>query len=434
MTSPKKHLQFLAVAWTILLQVILAVGAVAVVAQETSSSVSVQTTDGQTLSGELVALHGQFLEVSIGGDNQTLPLEQIENIDFAQTNSQVPSASLQCRLADGSRFNATDISISDTQATLKLCSDATITLAQNSLKSLLLFDLANEPDRLKQWEEFLQSFTATSDAIIAEKNEALQAIEGIVGDAGEDGFDFQMGGRQVTVKAEKLTGIILYRADRELPNSVCEVRLTDNSSIAAAQMELAEGQLNIATGTGDQISLPLELIASLNCSAGRSIYLSDLLPTTNDWKPLVASQTNLEALSRLNLSIANESFSGQTLSLRTLPTDGLNFLATTQTYAKGFAMRGGCRLAFNLNGQFKRLTALAGFAPKTEALPGNVEMEIQVDNDTVLSAVMENRKLVQPLPIEIDLANAKRLIIRVNYHDGRSVGDLIHLVDARLAR
>ena len=285
MTSPKKHLQFLAVAWTILLQVILAVGAVAVVAQETSSSVSVQTTDGQTLSGELVALHGQFLEVSIGGDNQTLPLEQIENIDFAQTNSQVPSASLQCRLADGSRFNATDISISDTQATLKLCSDATITLAQNSLKSLLLFDLANEPDRLKQWEEFLQSFTATSDAIIAEKNEALQAIEGIVGDAGEDGFDFQMGGRQVTVKAEKLTGIILYRADRELPNSVCEVRLTDNSSIAAAQMELAEGQLNIATGTGDQISLPLELIASLNCSAGRSIYLSDLLPTTNDWKP-----------------------------------------------------------------------------------------------------------------------------------------------------
>jgi len=256
----------------------------------------------------------------------------------------------------------------------------------------------------------------------------------IVGDVGDQGYEFQMGGREVTVKSEKLTGVVFYRADREFPESVCQILLNDDSTIAAAQIELAEGNFNVATGTGDRIVLSTELVASLNLSAGRAIYLSDLLPTTNDWKPLVASQTNLDSLAKLNLSIANESFTGQPLSLKSVPTDGLNFLATTQTYEKGFAIGGGGRLAFNLNGQFKRLTALVGFDPEMEALPGNIEMAIQVDNKSVLSAVLKNRQLLEPLPIDLDLSNAKRLVIRVNYNDGRSVGDRIHMVDARLWR
>ncbi len=438
MSPYDKHLNvrnhLLAFATKLVLLLVFAVGTATEAAQETSLTISVKTSDGQTLSGELVALQGNLLEMTSNRTNQTLAFEQIERIDLAQTDSKAPSASLQCRLADGSRFNATKLSISAGRATLNLSSNASITLAQSSLKSVLLFDTANDANKLKQWNEFLTDFAAASDSIIAQKNDALQAIEGIVGDVGEEGFDFEMGGRQVTVKAEKLTGVIFYRAERDFPDFVCEVQLIGGSTIAAAQIELSNGNVNIATGTGDQISLPSEIIASLNLSAGRSIYLSDLLPTTNDWKPLVASQANLDNLAKLNLSVANENFSGQPLSLRTLPTDGLSFLAKTQTYERGFAIQAGGRLAFNLNGQFKRLTALAGFDPEMEALPGNVQIEIQVDNRTVVSKVLENRRLVQPLPIDVDLVGAKRLIIRVNYHDGRSVGDRIHLVDARLSR
>ena len=176
------------------------------------------------------------------------------------------------------------------------------------------------------------------------------------------------------------------------------------------------------------------VVAALDFSTGRAIYLSDLLPTTNDWKPLVASSASLESLSRLNLSIADESFSGKPLSLRTLPSDGLDFLATTRAYDNGFAIAAGGRLAFNLNGQFQRLTGLAGFDPDTQALCGNVELQIQIDDKVALSKVMDNQKLLQPFAIDLNLANAKRLVIRVNYHDGRSVGDQIHLVDVRLSR
>ncbi len=418
----------------LLLLTCLSIGLSHAKAQEAPLNIVVQTTDGQNLSGELVALDGQFLELVNKGEKQTLAFNQIEIVDFANSNINETTSLLQCRLADGSFLNAQKLSISGTQAHLQLSSGQQIKVAQNSLKSLLLFDPANNPDKLRQWDKFLLSLSAASDAIVAKKNEALQAIEGLVGDVSEDGFDFQMGGRQVTVKAEKLTGVIFYRADRELPDRICEIQLIDNSTIYGAQIVFTEGQLNIATGTGDRLVLPMDVIASLNMSVGRAIYLSDLLPTTNDWKPLVASQTNLENLSQLNLSVANKSFTGQPLSLRTIPSGGLAFLATTKTYEKGFAISGGGRLAFNLNAQFKRLTALAGFDPRTEALPGNVKLEIQVDNKIVLSSVLENRRLDQPLPVEVNLENAKRLVIRINYHDGRSVGDRVHLVDARLSR
>ena len=428
------HKHWLAVVTSFLLLVCLAMGPSYTMAQESPSTVSVQTTDGQSLTGELIALDGQVLELVNHENNQTLAFDQIESVSFPNAvESQQPSI-LQCQLADGSSFNANKISISEAQATLELSSGEQIVIAQSSLKSLLLFDAQSDPDKLRQWDDFLPTFTAPSDAIVAEKNEALQAIEGIVGDVSDDGFDFQTGGRQVTVKAEKLTGVIFYRADRELPDTVCEVRLNDNSIIAAAQISMAQEAINIVTATGDHIVLPVDVIASFDLSAGRAIYLSDLLPTTNDWKPLVASPTHLESLTKLNRSIANESFTGQPLSLRTLPSDGLDFLATTQTYSKGFAISAGGRLAFNLNGQFQRLTALAGFDPEMDALAGSVKIEIQVDQKITLSAVLDNRQLAQPFPVDVNLTNAKRLVIRVNYHDGRSVGDRIHLVDARLSR
>ena len=231
----------------------LALGTATAIAQESPSTISVQTTEGQSLTGELIALDGQVLELVNQESNQTLAFDQIESVSFPDAvESQQPSV-LRCQLADGSSFNAQEISISEAKATLELSSGKQIVIAQSSLKTLLLFDAESDPDKLRQWDEFIPSFTAPSDAIVAEKNEALQAIEGIVGDVGDDGFDFQMGGRQVTVKAEKLTGVIFYRADRELPETLCEIRLNDDSNIAAAQISMVEESINVVTGTGDLI-------------------------------------------------------------------------------------------------------------------------------------------------------------------------------------
>ena len=418
----------------LLLLVCLTTAPLNTIAQVASPTIFVQTTDGQNLTGELVALDSQLLEVLIQEEKQTLSFDQIESVTFPESVESLLPSVLRCRLVDGSSFSAQNVSISDGKATLELSSGPQFVVSQGSLKSLLLFDPKDAPDKLRQWNDFLSSFTASSDAIVAEKNEALQAIEGIVGDVSKDGFDFQMGGRKVTVKAEKLTGVIFYRAARELPETVCEVRLIDDSVIAASQIAMGEKSISVMTGTGDRIELPVNVIASFDLSAGRAIYLSDLVPTTNDWKPLIASPTHLESLTKLHRSIADESFTGQPLSLRTIPSDGLDFLAETQIYSKGFAISAGGRLAFNLNGQFQRLTALAGFDPELAILAGNVKIEIQVDQKNVLSVILDNRKQAQPVAVDVDLTDAKRLVIKVNYHDGRSVGDRIHLVDARLSR
>ncbi len=412
------------------------------VAQVETAHVSVRTADGGTLSAELMAIDGQLVELKTDQTDQTdqksqfINFDSIESITFDnQRSTQNASAgTFQCQLADGSLINGASISISGSEVQIELAAGGRIELAKSSLRYLLLFNSTTNPKTRQQWNEFLTTFSSTSDAIIASKNESLQAIEGVVGDVTEAGFQFAMGERAVTVRAEKLTGVCFYRADREFPEPVCEIRLVNGSGIAVQQAVYVEEVLNCVTCTGDQISLPIDQVTQLNFAAGRTIYLSDLVPTTNAWLPLVASPANLDALVKLNSAIADQAFSGQPLTLRNTPADGLGLAVTTQTYAKGFAIAGGGRLAFNLNGQFKRLTALVGFDPETEGLEGNVRLEFRVDDKKVINEVLQNREVTRPLPVDIDVEGVQRLVIRVDYHDRRSVGDRIHIVEARVSR
>ena len=401
-----------------------------------SPGVNVKTTDGQQTTGALVTIDGQLLELLSGGENQTLDFERIEQVEFAQPASaeETPRPALQCRLTDGSFINGQNIRIQGDVAKVEVSPQRHIEVGKSSLGAVLMFNPADDPQRLERWDAFAPTFTAASDAIVAEKNETLRAIEGVVGNVHEEGFEFQMDQRAATVKAEKLTGVLFYRAQRGIPDAVCFVELTGGSMVQAQQIVFLGEQLKLVARTGDQIELSIDLVRKLNFLAGRRIYLSDLLPTTNDWQPLVASPAVLGSLSKLKVATANQDASGQPLTIRWEKSNGATSASIEQSYDKGFAISGGGRLAFNLNGQFKRLTAIVGFAPSTQRLEGVVKFVVQADGKTKLESILKNRKLTHPLPVDIDVSNVNRLVIRVDYHDGRSIGDQIHIVDAKVFR
>ena len=405
--------------------------------QSTGPTVQLQTAQGETVQGELLSIDSGSLDLQSSGEQMTASVDAIERVDFDQVadgEALLQSAAAIIQLSDGSELPVKTIESEGNEFRIKTVGEVEIQLAKNSVQRMMFFEPANDDAMRQKWVDFLSTFEAASDAIVADKNENLQAIEGLVGDIAGGVVKFTMGERDVEVKTEKLVGVVFYRADREFPGTVCLVTLSDGTTLSAQQIVFTDGLVNVVTRTGDRVVIAPEQTTSLDFSAGRAVYLSDLLPTTNDWKPLVASALSMEHLSRLRIARVNESFSRQPLQLRSLPEDGLDFLATTETYTKGFAINGGGRLSFTLNGQFKRLTALAGFDPEVESLPGVVKLLIEVDGQPLVSEVLENRTLQKPLPIDIDVVDAQRLVIRLDYHDGRPIGDRIHIVNAKVSR
>ena len=405
--------------------------------QSTGPSVQIQTAAGQTVQGELLSIDSGSLELQSASEQITTSFEAIARVDFIQSAADQPlsqPAAAIIQLSDGSMLPVKSLENKGNEFRIQTVGGVEVQLAKNSVQRLLFFNPADDDGMRQKWDEFLSTFEAPSDAIVAQKNDNLQGIEGLVKDIADGIVSFTMGERNVEVKTEKLMGVLYYRASREFPSTVCLVSLTDGTVLSAQQVVFTDGVLNVVTRTGDRVVVAPAKALALDFSAGRAVYLSDLLPTTNDWKPLVASKFSMKNLSRLRTARINESFSRDPLELRSLPEDSLNFLATTETFMKGFAINGGGRLSFTLNGQFKRLTALAGFDPEVENLPGVVKLIFEVDGKTVVSQTLKNRELQKPFPIDIDIVGAQRLVIRVDYQDGRPIGDRIHIVNAQVSR
>ena len=52
----------------------------------------------------------------------------------------------------------------------------------------------------------------------------------------------------------------------------------------------------------------------------------------------------------------------------------------------------------------------------------------------LLQERLENKMMDRPLKLDLDINGAKRIVFELSYHDGRSVGDQVHLVDLKVSK
>ena len=63
-----------------------------------------------------------------------------------------------------------------------------------------------------------------------------------------------------------------------------------------------------------------------------------------------------------------------------------------------------------------------------------MKLIIQVDGANHVEEVLDAAKMKSAFPIDIDLNDADRIVFQVEYHDRRSVGDILHAVEMKLIR
>lgn len=147
---------------------------------------------------------------------------------------------------------------------------------------------------------------------------------------------------------------------------------------------------------------------------------------------MIASPDVLEPLRKLHLARINESFDHEPLRLETLVQTPLP-RKIIKTYNSGFAIAAGGRLAFRVDQTFQRCRGLVGFDPTADE-NGNATLRMLADGVELVNLPLVKAEMNQPVPFDIDIAGADRLVIEIDYRDGRSVGDQIHLVDLVLTK
>ena len=398
------------------------------------NTVQVSTVSGAIIEGVIRSGDAQSVTLQTGIELKKLPFEQLEAISFGVAGVLPSQPIVLIELMDGSMLNTKTVSILSRKLQIGLNSGGGLILDTRDVKSIRFKTYESQPEFGKQWQKILADNVRKSDAIVISRNRELGTIEGMVGDLIDGKLGFSIEARSARVPVSKLEAILFYHASgRESAAPVCEVILADNSRFFARELDWNGERLGITFACGATAEIPFKQLAKVNYSLGRTVYLSSIEPTTNDWQPLITSAAIFEDLRKMKLARPNQSFSGRPLTLAFHAETGASHLSEIKQFENGFAIQGGGKLAFQLGGQYENLSGHVGFDPYANA-SGNVLFRVLLDGKIVMQQELIHRLIKQPVEIDLNVHGVDRVVIQVQYNDGRSTGDQIHLVELKVTR
>jgi hypothetical protein len=184
---------------------------------------------------------------------------------------------------------------------------------------------------------------------------------------------------------------------------------------------------------GAKFAWPLDDVQFADFSGGKIKYLSDMEPASQNWSPLVGLPAGLTLASEYGQPRRDHSAFGGKLALlqKTEADDDANLLSTRHEFDRGLALRSRTELVYRLPAQFSRFRAVAGIDPAAST-SGNVQLAILADDQPLLEAEIASDG--PPLPIDLDIAGARRLKILVNFGENQDSGDWLNLCDAKIVK
>jgi len=376
------------------------------------------TLDGRTVAGRLEQLSADEVTLETPAGAQAFAVK-----DLLDLSTQAPQAPTQPKpaatilLVDGSMLLASGYGVAGGKVRAELLGGGTAEMPTSAVQSVRFGQ--QDPKFAQQWSQ-IASGKHASDVLVIQRPEALDFMEGVLGDSTADTIDFTLDGEKVPVKRTRIAGLIYYHPQgRSLPEPRAAVTDSAGSTIQAASLSLTEGQVRIATPAGLELTRPLDRIARIDFSLGKIVYLADLAPESSIWTPYFASANMAKSLATFYRPRGNRGLESAELMLG------------GKTYRRGLALHSRSELDYRLPGEFSRLLAVAGIDDRVRP-GGNVRLVIRGDGRVLFDETI--RGADEPRPLEIDIAGVKRLQIVVDYGEDLDVGDHLDLCEARMVK
>ena len=397
----------------------------------TTDEVRIATQNGDRISGTAVfsadglQVNGQFYEFET--------LTRVDVLSDQPANPPVVSSAdgnVQIHLIDGSRITAGQWSLQN-----QICQIGSNTRIQTRDIRAIQLRVYVDSAMKKQWNKVSSTPPEAGDALVIQRNGRLDTLEGVVGNVIDGRLTFAMDEREANISLNKIEGVVFYHAaGRELVEPFTHIEFRNGSHVVARKIEsVDEGTLTIETVAGVRLDARFDELLSMDFELGRVVQLSELKPSSVDWQSLLTSAALLPNLKRLNAPRINRSFQNGPLTLTFYPDPNAPYLSQRREFQTGFAIKAGSKMAFALGASYSKLSGFVGFDPSASP-SGNVLLRFRADGKILLEQQLENVQFVQPLEINLNVQDVERLVIELDYCDGRDVGDILHLCDLKVIK
>jgi NPCBM/NEW2 domain len=386
-------------------------------AAERSAEVEVTTLQGEMHRGLLVELTETELVLRQQEAPRSLRLEQVLDVRYpsasssggpAETAAGAP-AGAQVGLADGSILSVSQFSLTGEKARLEtpMCGTLSLPVARISWVRL-----GPASSRLEESWSNLQKRESKQDLLVVRNDDVLDFLSGAAGNVG-DKIHFLLDGEEVPVAREKVYGLIFHRKTAAAPKAVCEIRLANADLLAATRVVLAGETIKARLVSGPEVSIPASALASLDFSAGKVAYLSQLEPRDVKYVPFF--DLVLHEYRR------DRSLDGAPLSLE------------GKSYKRGLAIHSKTTLRYRVGGDYTRFQAIAGIDDSVSRLERSVRLIISGDGKSLFDAEIKGGTRARP--IELDVAGVRDFTIVVDFGaDGNDIADHLDLAEARFLK
>ncbi len=385
--------------------------------------VDVTTLAGESVTGKLVALSAEQLEIERDGTSVRIPASDLLQllISTADPAAAQNSGTIDLELRDGSRLRGTQLMTSDGELRLQHPVLQEVRLPRERVQSVRL-----QPDDSvvrAAWRD-LVSRAKKQDFLVIRKGDVLDHLDGVIGALSEDSLKFLFDGDQIDVKRPRIFGWIYadVPAVKNSPTVRVELGPHDLLNVTSARWSASGWQLEFP---GQKpLLVDTKSLRSIDFSAGKVVYLSTI-------EPRDVEQIHFWGNPEFPFPYQRDrNLFGQPLRVG------------TRSYARGLSLHSKTRLIYRLGGDFRKLTATVGIDPDLEpqtdpkATVNRAQLVIRGDRKILWDA--EIKAGDPPVNLDLPVSDVIELEILVDYGPGisyeRDVGDRVHLADLKVLK
>jgi hypothetical protein len=382
-----------------------------------------RTLDGKSIAGKVMKITDKEIVVSDNGKETTTPISRVLNVDFRPAGKISGTKWLDVELIDGSLLHCLTFAPKGATAELTLVTGQALKVPLN-----VVTWVANEANDAKVqawWKEELDK-KRTSD-ILAVRNldtGKLEALKGTFGDGSEDGtsiqFDLDSAGTPRPLKLENakvpVMGMSFLRTPpANPPETVCKLTDVQGNLLMVSSVSVTPTGFSVTTPAGAKIDYPEDLLARLDYSKDKLMYLSDM-------------ELKVEQTIPLGDDIKADDFIG--FSKDTDP--GKKPLKLkAKTFTKWLDCHADTVIPVDLKGEYREFRTEVG-VPADAASSMPVTLKIEADGKELVSLSLTRND--QPKPVSLLVKDVKRLRIVVTSESLLKDGQRLVLGDAKVSK
>jgi len=373
----------------------------------------------ETVKGELVSLDDKNVVLKTDAGTVTKPLLTVLSLDLQPVPATLGANYLQVLLTDGTLLNCKPdgLAFDGKKVLLTVLPDLQVEVPLTAL-TYILKD-AHDP-KLRDhadWKTIYKS-RRNQDLLVKWGQERLNGLAGTIPDGKGTSLNFILEGRDsalpIDVTNKAVQGFIFVnKLSTEAPATLCKVYDVHQNLLVASKVEAKEGgDVVVTTVSGVKLTYPRPLLARLDYSTTKRVFLSDLDPQILQETPV---EENTDRFTR------DKTTTGSLLKL------------TGQTFGKGLFLPATTKLAYKLDGEYTEFNAVVGV---DDTVGGKRAARLLIEGDGKELFLGEFKKNDKRRDIKLNLKDVQELRITVESVEllGFAEGCNLNLADVKISK